>query len=178
MFSENSVAWSHAVLLFTAWLTISVIMLSGRKPIQARLICTSCILCPLLLSGAQTYTLFTRSCRTAGVSSVSSGYFFALRMNCSMLSAFCSQLFFWILHYAWRRVFHGTSPRNRICTKEGFAEISARPFPKPLHGWSVFRIHLCLSYLAKNAFWELLYKGWFTLPNTLHRLTVHLWPKW
>ena len=23
--------------------------------------------------------------------------------------------------------------------------------------------------------WELLYKGWFTLPTTLHRLTVHLW---
>src|SRR5699024_6650049 len=25
--------------------------------------------------------------------------------------------------------------------------------------------------------WELLYKGWFTLPTTLHRLTVHLWQK-
>ena len=25
------------------------------------------------------------------------------------------------------------------------------------------------------ASWELLYKGWFTLPTTLHRLTVHLW---
>lgn len=27
----------------------------------------------------------------------------------------------------------------------------------------------------KINYWELLYKGWFTLPTTLHRLTVHLW---
>ena len=32
-------------------------MLSGRKPIQARLIRTSCPLCPLLLSGARLSTL-------------------------------------------------------------------------------------------------------------------------
>ena len=25
------------------------------------------------------------------------------------------------------------------------------------------------------AYWELLYKGWFIPPTTLHRLTVHLW---
>ena len=30
------------------------------------------------------------------------------------------------------------------------------------------------EYKAKSN-WELLYKGWFTLPTTLHRLTVHLW---
>ena len=33
--------------------------------------------------------------------------------------------------------------------------------------------HLFISILK----WELLYKGWFTLPTTLHRLTVHLWQK-
>ena len=41
---------------------------------QARLICTSCTRCPLLLSGAETWTLFTRSCSTAGASSFKSGY--------------------------------------------------------------------------------------------------------
>lgn len=27
----------------------------------------------------------------------------------------------------------------------------------------------------KFAFWDVLYKGWFTPPTTLHRLSVHLW---
>ena len=63
---------------------------------QARLICTSCTRCPLLLSGAWTYTLFTRSCSTAGVSSCMLGYFFARRMNCSMLSASFSC---WVYRY-------------------------------------------------------------------------------
>lgn len=41
-------------------------MLLGRKPIQARLIFTSCIRCPLLLSGAQTYILITEQVFTIG----------------------------------------------------------------------------------------------------------------
>lgn len=35
---------------------------------------------------------------------------------------------------------------------------------------------LIVQYIPM-ALWELLYKGWFTLPTTLHRLTVHLWQK-
>ncbi len=41
-------------------------MLLDRKPIQARLIFTSCIRCPLLLSGAQTYILITEQVFTIG----------------------------------------------------------------------------------------------------------------
>ncbi|WP_335342149.1 hypothetical protein [Pseudoflavonifractor phocaeensis] len=34
-----------------------------------------------------------------------------------------------------------------------------------------------MSLLHSFYCWELLYKGWFTLPTALHRLTVHLWQK-
>ena len=47
-----------------------------------------------------------------------------------------------------------------------------------LHVSSILMIVFCLLSLVQSArmiFWELLYKGWFTLPTTLHRLTVHLW---
>lgn len=55
------------------------------------------------------------------------------------------------------------------------------------HRFNDHRYHLtakqkiCLAYLDEQLLriniWELLYKGWFTLPTTLHRLTVHLWQK-
>ena len=34
---------------------------------------------------------------------------------------------------------------------------------------------LSVAYFKRIFFWELLYKGWFIPPTTLHRLTVHLW---
>ena len=42
------------------------------------------------------------------------------------------------------------------------------------------RLLFSLTYSSKAyrdsiSIWELLYKGWFTPPTALHRLTVHLW---
>ena len=34
---------------------------------------------------------------------------------------------------------------------------------------------LSAAYFKRIFFWDVLYKGWFTPPTTLHRLTVHLW---
>lgn len=41
--------------------------------------------------------------------------------------------------------------------------------------WIASLLYLTLGFFNILFAWELLYKGRFTLPTTLHRLTVHLW---
>ena len=54
--------------------------------------------------------------------------------------------------------------------------LRAASIPKLSHIWID---HTAVTYdgllVLMMDYWELLYKGWFTLPTTLHRLTVHLW---
>ena len=44
-----------------------------------------------------------------------------------------------------------------------------------LYGIDLSQQPIILRYIQGNDQWELLYKGWFIPPTTLHRLTVHLW---